>query len=178
MDIKISDTLLLTSPRPNIKHAIDLIECYQDNEMRKFLTPNCTASTIEEAQELIRYYESLNADKIGLIWFLIDTANDNKFIGSFGFNTIDNFNRKADISYEIHKNYRNLGISTKTLKKIIEYGFNELQLQRIEANCTIDNIASQKLLENLGFEKEGVLRKYKYIRGENQDSFIYSVVKV
>jgi ribosomal-protein-alanine N-acetyltransferase len=52
-----------------------------------------------------------------------------------------------------------------------------MNLYRIEARTMLDNIASQKLLEKVGFKKEGILRGYRIIRGEPIDVVLYSITR-
>lgn len=172
-EIKLNDRFTLSFPE--ISNPNDMVDCYDDQEMRLFLTPNCHPKTTQEAIQETQYYQNIFYDKIGLIWFLLDTHKNHKFIGSYGFNSIDSFNRRADLSYEISSEYRQQGLSYNAIKKICEYGFEKIGLVRIEANCLLDNVKSQQLLEKLGFQREGILRKYKYIRNEFLDSYMYSL---
>ncbi|MDR0749252.1 MAG: GNAT family N-acetyltransferase [Tannerellaceae bacterium] len=63
------------------------------------------------------------------------------------------------------------------LKAVIDFGFNELDINRIEAEVMQGNIASEKLLEKQNFTKEGVLRKWMFWNGQHYDMTMYSLLK-
>ena len=69
------------------------------------------------------------------------------------------------------------GRGATALKIMIEYLFNNYHLVRIEADTDIENMAAQKILEKVGFLKEGTLRKYRFHHGKYHDSYIYSLIK-
>ncbi len=61
--------------------------------------------------------------------------------------------------------------------KIVDYGFNEMGLERIEAFIAKDNEASLRLLKGLGFEYEGNLRKHYMVKGVLDDSQVFGLLK-
>ena len=66
---------------------------------------------------------------------------------------------------------------SEAILRIIDYGFSQMNLHRIEAFIGPANIASQKLVEKLGFQKEGVLREHYRKQGVIEDSIVYSLLK-
>ncbi|CAN1167997.1 Uncharacterized N-acetyltransferase YoaA [Linum perenne] len=52
----------------------------------------------------------------------------------------------------------------------------ELELDRVEGLVFLENKASQKVLEKAGFEKEGILKKYFFVKGQSIDIVVYRVV--
>jgi len=77
----------------------------------------------------------------------------------------------------ISSNARNKGIGKAVTPIITDYLFKNYPLVRIQADTDVSNIAMQKVLEASGFEREGVLRKYRYHRGRWNDSVAYSIVR-
>ncbi|PID28045.1 MAG: hypothetical protein CSB55_06820 [Candidatus Cloacimonadota bacterium] len=75
------------------------------------------------------------------------------------------------------ESYREKGIGTKVCGMITEHLFANYPCVRIEADTDIDNIPAQKVLEKSGFEKEGVLRKYRFHGGKWRDSLIYGIIR-
>lgn len=59
----------------------------------------------------------------------------------------------------------------------MKYGFEELHLHRIEAGVATENIASIKVLEKIGMQREGLRRKVLPIRGKWVDNFHYAILK-
>ena len=72
---------------------------------------------------------------------------------------------------------RIFGIRDSQLKqqKLIEFGFNELDLVRIQARCFEENIGSQKVMEKSGMQFEGLLRKSMLVKGQYQNVKMYAI---
>ena len=82
----------------------------------------------------------------------------------------------SDVSYKIHVNHWQKGYTTEALQRLISWGFNELNLHRIEAGCAVDNIASSRVMEKVGMTPEGRKRKNLPLKGTWSDSFIYAIL--
>jgi ribosomal-protein-alanine N-acetyltransferase len=109
--------------------------------------------------------------------FYIELSETNKFIGLCAI-TLGKLNYKiAEVWYKIHPDCWGQGYATEALNTLIQFGFNELGLHRIEAGCAIENIASIKVLEKVGMSKEGIKRKILPIRGEWVDNYFYSILE-
>lgn len=102
---------------------------------------------------------------------------NNKFVGTICLENIDKINKKASIGYWVAKSYRNRGIATKAVKLIVNFGFKKLKLKRIYAKVIEDNIQSRQVLENAGFEKEGIFKKNVLKNGKFYDEYRYAIVK-
>ena len=99
-------------------------------------------------------------------------------IGGCGFHTWAPDHRRAEIGYGLHSDeYKQKGLMTEALLAILKYGFEEMNLHRIEALTDPENAASQKLLANFGFIKEGVLREHYVVNGVPLNSIAYSLLK-
>ncbi|PON80031.1 FkbH domain containing protein [Parasponia andersonii] len=82
---------------------------------------------------------------------------------------------RAHVSYAVGADYWGQGIVTLAIKVAISLVFKEFpDLVRLEALVEVENRASQRVLEKVGFLKEGLLRKYGFCKGEIRDMFIYS----
>lgn len=65
------------------------------------------------------------------------------------------------------------------VKHVVEAAFKEFPyLERLEARVDVENVASQRVLEKAGFEREGVLRKYLFIKGKSIDIVMFSILSV
>lgn len=98
-------------------------------------------------------------------------------IGTCGFHAYDQTNHTAEIGYDLAEEYQRKGYMSEALEGIIEYGFSVLQLHRISAVVSIDNVPSEKLLEKLGFKREGILRDKHFFRGKYYDHTLYSLLE-
>ncbi|MBT1248505.1 MULTISPECIES: GNAT family protein [unclassified Thermosipho (in: thermotogales)] len=97
-------------------------------------------------------------------------------IGFVTFN-VRYFNRNAYITYYVKSDMRGKGHGKVILKKAIDYAFDEMNLNRLTAEVYEYNEISIYLLEELGFVKEGVLRKAKYSQGRYFDIYVYGLLK-
>ncbi|XP_061986999.1 uncharacterized protein LOC133705676 isoform X2 [Populus nigra] len=84
---------------------------------------------------------------------------------------------RAELGYAIAAKYWGQGVTTRALKMAISDGLGSFpDLVRLQARVDVENKASQRVLEKLGFLKEGVLRKYTYNKGKVIDLVVYSLL--
>lgn len=69
------------------------------------------------------------------------------------------------------------GIASEAVEAIINYGYKHMNFERIEALIEPPNLSSQKLVERLGFIREGLLRNYEFTSGKFDDLYMYSLLK-
>lgn len=109
--------------------------------------------------------------------FCVETKEYNHFVGLIAM-TLGKINYKtAEVWFKTHKHYWNKGYTTEALTKLLDFGFKYLKLHRIEAGCSVENIASGRTLEKAGFTREGMKRKNLPIRGEWKDNYIYGILE-
>lgn len=85
--------------------------------------------------------------KYGNIEFAILLKEENKVIGGISIRKWNDNNRCADIGYVLSSKYWGRGIITEAIKRIIKYGFEDLNVNRIEAHCDENNIGSYRAME-------------------------------
>lgn len=101
----------------------------------------------------------------------------NQLIGMTGFVRWWPKHFRAEIGYGINKPFEGKGYTSEATIPLIEYGFNQLGLQRIEAITGPENKASQKIIHKLGMQKEGILRNHYVIDDVTHHSVMYSILK-
>ncbi|WP_413361949.1 GNAT family N-acetyltransferase [Lysinibacillus sp. 3P01SB] len=131
--------------------------------------------TTNDALEEIAWYDSIVKDGTGIRWG-ITLKEEGKVIGSCGFLNRVAKHRRIEIGTELSRDYWHRGIAREALHAVIHYGFQHMDIQRIEALIEPANLASQKLFERQGFTKEGLLRSYEYTCGKYDDLFMYSLL--
>jgi RimJ/RimL family protein N-acetyltransferase len=100
---------------------------------------------------------------------------DDHSIGIIYVLPYDNEKHKADLGYAIGCNYWGQGIVTKALKILLCKVFQEFpHLHRLQAHTLVENKASQRVLEKVGFHREGLLRKLFCLKGSIEDFYIFS----
>ena len=107
----------------------------------------------------------------------IARRSDNRLIGTIAFFKLDALARKAEIGFALGRNHWGMGYMQEALQAALGYGFSELDFRRIEADVDPRNVSCIKLLERLGFQKEGCLRERWLVDGETQDSLFYGLLK-
>lgn len=108
---------------------------------------------------------------------LFRIEKDKEVIGEIKFTRIRWFNRKAELSIIIKKEYQQKGYGKKAMKQIMNFAFNKMNLHRLEAEIIEYNKVSIALIEKLGFKKEGTLRQAKYSQGKYWDIFRYGILR-
>ncbi|XAR57261.1 hypothetical protein NMG60_11025331 [Bertholletia excelsa] len=84
---------------------------------------------------------------------------------------------RAEVRYALATEYWGCGIVAEALKIAMPEAVKEFpELVRLQAHAAAENKASQRVLEKLGFLREGLLRKYIYNKGELRDVIIYSLL--
>jgi ribosomal-protein-alanine N-acetyltransferase len=145
-------------------------------EVQKFLSDEDIPDTRADALEIVKMWGSLFYKKNGVFWTIADSKTD-QLIGSIGLVGWNFYNRRAELSYDIHYDYWGKGIATKAISNILKLAFNEMLLFRIEARTMTGNKVSQHLLNKFHFKQEGLMKAYRFIRGQFEDVLLYSLVK-
>lgn len=152
-----------------------IFEYLSDEEVMKFYGMSPLKSE-EEALEEIDWYNNIYESKTGIRWG-ITLQDENKVIGSCGFHNWDRRHNRAEIGFELTKLFWNQGMMGEALRAITQYGFLNLQLNRIQALVEPDNFASLGLLKKLGFNQEGLLAQYEFTCGKYDDLIMLSKLK-
>jgi len=83
----------------------------------------------------------------------------------------------CEVGYALSTPFQGRGIMRKALRELVDELFSRTSLQRIEARCSIQNEASYRLLEKVGFLREGLLRGYFLLRGRRHDNYLYAILR-
>ena len=112
------------------------------------------------------------------LFFLMKEKDSMKLIGRCAYHNYMAMHKRSEIGYDIkNEENRNKGYMKEALKAILQYGFEEMKLNRVEAFIGPDNIPSLRLVEGYGFAVEGQLREHFCYDDVIQDSVVYSLLK-
>lgn len=94
----------------------------------------------------------------------LEYRDSGKMIGTCGFTRFDQSNSAAEVGYVINPDYRGRGLATEALRRVIRFGFDYLELHRIEAKYMDGNDASRRVMEKCGMVFEGMRRESLYVK--------------
>lgn len=106
-------------------------------------------------------------------WFFIEKKDGTKI----GWAAKYLEGNRITIGYGVVPNERGKGYATQAATIIADYLFLTNDIVRIQADTDTENLASQEVLEKVGFKKEGVIRKHFFSSGKWRDSFLYSILR-
>ena len=168
--------LLLTEIRSS--DCASLYSLFSNPDVVKFydLEP---FTDITQAEKLIALFESRFNSTSGIRW-AIRTKTSGELIGTCSFNSWSEKMRSATIGYDLKPDYWNKGISTEAIFEILRVAFvGKLPcgpLHRIQADTILGNIASEKVLNKLGFKEEGIRRESAYVKGQYYDMKCFGIL--
>jgi ribosomal-protein-alanine N-acetyltransferase len=119
-----------------------------------------------------RQYRGNEPSSWGIVW-----RESGHVIGTIGFMWWNRENRSAEIGYSLHRAFWGKGIMTEALAAAVSFGFERMSLHRIEAQHTLGNPASGRVMEKCGMAKEGILRGRLYNRGAFWDVALYAILE-
>ncbi|KOS62062.1 GNAT family N-acetyltransferase [Lysinibacillus agricola] len=100
----------------------------------------------------------------------------NEIVGVAGFNAINHSNKIAAIGYWLGEGAQGHGIMTKTVQALLQYAFEELQLNKVEIRAAVGNSKSRAIPERLGFAKEGSIRAAEWLYDHYVDHAAYGML--
>ncbi len=155
--------------------AADLFTIFGDGEVMRYWSTSALkdlAAAEDLAKEIRDGFEQRSLFQWGLV-----RPEEDRVIGTTTLCNLDSQNRRAELGYALARSEWGKGVMGRVLPAIVSYGFETLDLHRIEADVDPRNPASIRLLERLGFQKEGCRRESYRVNGEIQDAVVYGLLK-
>jgi ribosomal-protein-alanine N-acetyltransferase len=173
MEIIETPRLLLHKVTPEMRR--DMFRSQTQEELMRFFG----ITTQQEWElELQKLNEGLTGFRRSCVLFYLQEKISGQTIGSCNFHTWYLPHRRAEVGYALNNDeWKRKGYMKEALLPIIRYGFEHMDLNRIEASTAPDNIASQKLLKGIGFKEEGVMREHYYRDGIAEDSVFFGLLR-
>ena len=132
-----------------------------------------TPVSTEEASELVRTLQAGDPARPG--WFQYAIEADGGLIGDVGVNRHDN-GRQAEIGFTLAKPWWRRGYAHEAVSRVLEQLFAVDGLHRVCAECDARNQASARLLDRLGFRREGLRREHTFVKGEWTDDLLFGLL--
>jgi RimJ/RimL family protein N-acetyltransferase len=117
------------------------------------------------------------ADGSSAPFAILDTRSGS-VAGSIGARFLDPVRSVAEVGYWVASEARGRGVATRALRMLTRWLLDELGVARVQLQADVRNAASQRVAENVGFTREGVLRSSRFNerRGERVDFVMYSLL--
>jgi RimJ/RimL family protein N-acetyltransferase len=129
--------------------------------------------TLKDAEDFLNKYKTLESSQIFAIEY------NGLYVGNIGLHKgIDVYRKSAEIGYFLGEPYWNLGIMTKAVNLICDYGFTKMNIIKIYAGIFEYNTASMRVLEKCGFKEEAVLKMAICKNGQMFDEHRYAKFKL
>lgn len=113
--------------------------------------------TLEETKERMKFFADLEKKGTG-IWWAICSLDNKVFYGAGGINSLQREHKKAEIGFWLLTEFWRKGIMTEVLPVICKYGFEKLELHRLEGIVESGNLKCKNAMKKLNFNYEGTMR--------------------
>lgn len=158
--------------RPIEKEDAEFLrDCINHPDVIKWLGIAPEPKNIDQEEEWIETKTS-NENEVS---FMIEYKDET--VGEIALIDIHKYYRRARFGFLMHPDYHGKGIGTKSLQMLLDYGFNQLNLHKIEGGHYEGNEASRRVQEKLGFQEEGRKRDEKFVDGEYKDLVLMSILE-
>lgn len=131
--------------------------------------------TLESVEKLLREYIDSFETTGKYRWALV-SKESGECIGLISYFLVDTNNDFAEIEYGIGKKYWGQGLTTEAVEAVIEFGFEQMKLHKVQITCKEYNKASQRVIEKCGLTYEGTLRDYFNEAGSYVGRMYYSIL--
>lgn len=171
---------IIETPRMTLKGIpnqlmYNIFESYPKEQIKIIL-----GHTSDEAfeKELYKHKNGYSSYRSAFVLFLLVDNTTQEIIGRCGLHNWNAECFRAEIGYHIEEERnKNKGYMSEAVAAIIDYGFNQLNLNRIEATVNPQNIPSVKILQKFRFVQEGYLKQHYFTSGQFVDSLILALLK-
>lgn len=119
-------------------------------------------------QQIIGYTQDARCRR----WAIVN--RDDQLLGTVGFNDIDIGHHRAELAFDLSPAWQGRGLATEAARAVMAWADNALACTRIQATVLDSNLPSIAVLERLGMQREGLLRAYRYVRGQPRDFWMYA----
>lgn len=170
METLISERVCLRPMNPD--DASSIFALFSDPEaMRYWSYPPYTELAQAEARLARDIAGAAQSDVLpwGIAW-------EGTLIGTVTLHDLNLSGGRAELGYMLHRSHWGQGLASEAVSLAIDHAFTTLGLRRLEADIDPRNTASQRLLERLGFVREGYLRERWCVAGEITDTALYGLL--
>lgn len=174
-DLPVIETPRLRLRLPELSDATDMYAYCKDPEVARTVLWSAHVG-IGETRAMLRSMHRNAREGRPVSWGMA-LKETGSIIGTIGFMWWNEDNRSAEVGYSLARAHWGKGIATEALGAVIDYSFENLRLNRIEAQHQVDNPASGAVMRHVGMAPEGVLRQRLYNKGDFVDVELMSILR-
>ena len=156
------------------RDAADLFEWCSDDQVARYVLWDAHEQ-ISETRSYIRQVRAAYRHGLPSSWAIV-LKSSRKVIGTIGFMWFSRENRSAEVGYSLARSCWGQGYMTEALSRVLRAAFEDLKLNRVEAQYDVRNPASGRVMEKSGMRHEGILRNRILNKGEYVDVGICSMI--
>jgi ribosomal-protein-alanine N-acetyltransferase len=169
----------LSTPRLRLRQfraedADAMHRCFTDAEAMRFWNHLVHTKRIETERAVRRCIDC--TPSYYRFWAVADGKTD-RCLGMVTYHHGHIRNKRVEIGYIIDPAHHRKGIATEAVSAMLDFCFGELGLHRVQAFTHPDNTASRKLVEKLGFRREGLLRDNLRVGDDWRDDVLYALLQ-
>jgi len=135
-----------------------------------------THRSIEDSRAFLELttqkYENGGEPDWGIVY-----RGDGCLVGACGLVSWEAEHARAEVGFVLSREYWGRGLMPEAVRAMFRFGFETMNLNRIEARCIAENAASARVMEKAGMAYEGTLRQREYIKGAYRDIKLYAILK-
>ncbi|MBQ9086406.1 MAG: GNAT family N-acetyltransferase [Clostridia bacterium] len=161
-DIPMLETPRLLLRKMKVSDAEDMFDYAKRPDVTAYLlwSPHTSRSYTED---YLRYLQSRYALGEFYDWAVVDRESG-RMIGTCGFTHIDLAHRCGELGYVLNPDFHGHGLGTEAAERVLDFGFDRLELHRIEARFMRGNDVSLRVMEKLGMTFEGYRRDAMWVK--------------
>lgn len=169
--------LLLKILAPNSADSVLEFQLNDKELFERYEADRCpNFYTIEHQKKMLECEFRLALKKLNIRFYVFLREDPTTIIGTISLYNINSTNKCCEIGYKFASRFHGNGYALESLLEAICIAFDELELERIVAHVQETNLASIRLLEKIGFQKEGVCRHHLCVKGQWTDHLQFSLL--
>jgi RimJ/RimL family protein N-acetyltransferase len=152
-------------------HA-DVYSACQDAEIQRW-TSAPSPYSVDDASSFIEIAKQAWRDNSAATFSILDQGSS-EFLGTVDVRLFDD--AVAEVGYWVKAEARGRGLATEAVRLVSRWAFDQLGIARVQLGTHPENLASQRVATKAGFQREGVLRSLREIKGERVDQVFFSML--
>lgn len=169
------ETPRLLLRRLQVLDAVDMYDYARRADVTKYLTW-CPHPSVGYTRDYLEYV-AVRCEAGEFFDWAIEEKSSGRMVGTCGFTSFDYRSDCGEVGYVLNPAVWGHGYATEALRAVIDFGFEQLHLHRIEARFIRGNDASRHVMERVGMSYEGMLRGAMLIKHEYRDIGVCAVVR-